>query len=617
MIFFTIKKCLGTLFFKNFQRNKKAFQYTPSFLRVFLKQMYLLNIYYQEWIREYDTLTPENTWHIKQHIISMKRKPRISVIMPVYNPPLQFLEEAIQSVSQQIYPFWELCIADDASTDPDVHAMIRAYVDKDVRIKAIFREENGHISAASNSAMELVRNEFIALLDHDDILHPLALYEVAKAINVNSECEVIYSDEDKITKGGRRFDPYFKPEFNYELLLSQNMVSHLGVYRTSTVRKIKGFREGLEGSQDYDLLLRMIEQCRQDQIHHIPRPLYHWRISHQSVAEDVNIKPYATEAGIRALHDHLERQMINAQVDFVREVVAYRINYALPDQQPSVTIIIHAQHLADNLIKNINALLEQTTYSNYHVRVYLPKTQANKITKPSDPNWGDKVQIISTTENEVHFSSINAWINATSSEYICLLDERLGGYDPDWLSTLVGQALQPEIGLAAPKLVYQDGSVYSNGIILLPELMLQHLSQGAEQDDIGYFGWSKLRRGYSALSEKCLLFKRDHFLMVNGFEKQIENFSVACVDFCLKLRRTGLRNIHCPSVELTLLHDIPEQTNRNLIDQIDQHDRTYLMDHWSDWIEHDPAFNPNLEIVEEGKILVSLTPRTASLSIDS
>jgi glycosyltransferase involved in cell wall biosynthesis len=576
--------------------------------------MYLLNIYYQEWIREYDTLTTEDILGIKKHIIRMNSKPRISVIMPVYNPPLEILDEAIQSVYQQIYPFWELCIADDASTDPEVHAMIRDYVNKDVRIHAVFRKKNGHISAASNSAIELVRNDFIALLDHDDILHPLALYEVAQTINAHPECEVIYSDEDKITKGGRRFDPYFKPEFNYELLLSQNMVSHLGVYRTSSVRKIKGFREGLEGSQDYDLLLRMIEQCQPDKIHHIPRPLYHWRISHQSVAEDVNIKPYATEAGIRALNDHLQRQEINAKVDFVREVVAYRINYALPDPQPSVTIIICAASLSDRLIQNINDLLGQTTYKNYKVNIYLSKSPSAQIPTASHTNWEGKVQIRTYPENDdpLNFSTLNDCIDEISSDYICLLDEGLSGYAPEWLSTLVSQAYQPGIGLVAPKLIYPNGFVYCNGIILLPDLILEHLSQGAEQDDIGYFGWSKLRRGYSALSEKCLLFKRENFSLAGGFEKHFNNFLAACIDLCLKLRMLGLRNIQCPSVELTIPHNLPEQSNNKPDEQIDPLDRAYLTEHWSDWIQYDPAFNPNLTIVEDGKILVSLSPRTDS-----
>jgi len=301
---------LKRLYFSIIPKGSKVYDFTHSFLNIFLKQLKLFNIYYREWIRRFDTPSMEDIQAIRNHINLMAKKPPISVIMPVYNPPLELLDQAIQSVINQVYPYWELCIADDASTDSSIPSLIQDYIQNDERIKAVFRKENGHISAASNSALELATYDFMALLDHDDILHPLALYYVANEINNHPESVIIYSDEDKITRRGKRLDPYFKPDFDYELLLSQNMVSHLGVYRTSIVRNVGGFRTGLEGSQDYDLVLRVLEHCETDQIHHIPRPLYHWRTIRESAARNLNIKPYAIDAATQALTDHFSRRSI-------------------------------------------------------------------------------------------------------------------------------------------------------------------------------------------------------------------------------------------------------------------------------------------------------------------
>jgi len=290
------QNCKST-YLKIAPKGSTFYKITHGFLSIFLKRFHFFNIAYQEWIRKIDHYSEEQLKIVQRKIETMAERPQISVLMPVYNPPLGLLEKAIQSVIDQIYPDWELCIADDASTDPGVKVLIEEFIQKDPRIRAVFRTENGHISAASNSALAIVTNPYLALLDHDDVLHPHALYYVAQTILAHPDYEIIYSDEDKITKRGRRVDPYFKPDFNYELLLSHNMVSHLGVYRTNTVRKVGGFQVGLEGSQDYDLLLRIIEKTSFQQIRHIPLPLYHWRISKQSVAKNVNIKPYATDSG--------------------------------------------------------------------------------------------------------------------------------------------------------------------------------------------------------------------------------------------------------------------------------------------------------------------------------
>jgi len=599
---------LRKLYFAIIPKGSKAYDFSYGFLRMFLKQLHLFNIYYQEWIRRNDTLTDETIKKIMGRVNGMTHKPMISVLMPVYNPPIELLEQAIQSVVHQIYPFWELCIADDASTDPRVPDLLLEYAQKDQRIKIVLRKENGHISAASNSALDLVTSEFVVLLDHDDLLHPLALYYTAKTIEAFPDSNIIYSDEDKITEKGRRLDPYFKPDFNYELFLSQNMISHLGVYRTEILRKVGGFRVGLEGSQDYDLALRVLDQSKPDQIHHIPRPLYHWRIIKASAARDLNIKPYAITSAKQALSEHLARRNIEADVDFLPGVAAYGVAYTLNDPPPKVAIVIPILKISDSIINNIKSILETTDYPEFEIILGISKEDHDEFSQILD-NWKPKISSLIIDEQNISYPSfVNRCIKAAKSEFVCLLDGTLTGYKPDWLQMLTSHAIQPEIGAVAPRLINQSGRVYSNGIILVPDKIFQHLSQGEEQDLNGYFGWSKLVRGYSALSEKCLLFKTEHFHAFGGFDEAFQLPIFCGADFCLRLRKEGLRNILHPSVELYI------QGKNNRIDHLDesnpafQSDKQIFRERWYDWVENDPAFNPNLFFTEVGKMLVYLSP---------
>lgn len=262
---------------------------------------------FQEWIEMYDTMDNISRTKITSKISKLENKPLISVLLPVYNPPPKLLEQAILSVKNQLYKHWELCIADDGSTDLDIKKILDKHSLNDERIKVIYRIQNGHISEASNSALGLACGDFIALLDHDDVLSEDALYWVANEINEFPDVELIYSDEDKIDIKEKRFDPYFKCDWNYDLFLSHNMITHLGVYKTSIVKNIGGFRKGFEGAQDYDLALRFIEQIQSSNIKHIPRILYHWRVLEGSTALSCDEKPYAVIAGKNAINEHISR----------------------------------------------------------------------------------------------------------------------------------------------------------------------------------------------------------------------------------------------------------------------------------------------------------------------
>ena len=599
---------LKKLYFALIPKGSKVYNVTYGFLRIFLKQLHLFNIYYREWIRRFDTLTEEKVRAIRSEIDRMEQPPTFSVVMPVYNPPPDLLEQAIQSVLDQVYPHWELCIADDASTDPRIKILLQEYSQKDTRIKTVFRTENGHISAASNSAIDLVENDYIVLLDHDDLLHPLALYHVAKVIQGNPDCVVIYSDEDKITGNGRRLDPYFKPDFDPELILSQNMVSHLGVYKTSAVRKVGGFRLGLEGSQDYDLLLRVNETCSPDQIHHIPLPLYHWRIFRESAARDVNVKPYAINAGVRAISEHLQRRNIAAEVKFLPELAGYAVDYILPTPAPSVTLLLRSTNPTNVLASSLESILMRTDYPHYQVLLCVPQG-ADQLPENLLQAW--QVQVSIREQDPATFScyakSINQCLDFITTDFVCLVDEAVTGFVPKWLSALLGQAVQPGIGAVAPRLINQKDRVYSNGIVLLPGKPPQHLSKGEEEGVNGYFGWAKLTRGYSALSEKCILFKTDHLTSLGGLAINYSDSLYTIVDFCLKMKTEGLRHILFPSVSLYINED-HHYNDSNGSSSDEEEDFERFAHRWQSWLQNDPSFNPNLTLIDEGKILVNLSP---------
>jgi glycosyltransferase involved in cell wall biosynthesis len=570
-----------------------------------------VNKQYQLWITRFDTLKDTGIETIRQQIEEMAVKPLFSVIMPVYNPDLEIFYEAVQSVKNQLYPHWELCIADDASFDPKVQEVIKSFAQNDTRIRYIIRGKNGHISAASNSALDLATGDFIALLDQDDKLHPLALFRFAQTINENPDCEIIYSDEDKITRSGKRVDPYFKSDFDYELLLNHNMVIHLGVYKLSTVRKAGGFRIGFEGSQDYDLNLRIIDQIDHNQIYHIPYVLYHWRISKTSAAGNINIKPYAAKAAVRAIDEHFERNKIDAVVDYNSDLAIYQPRYLLPEPPPSVAIVIFARTLSDKGIRCVDSLLTNTCYENFSIKVCL----GNPIEDLGDgriDKWNQNPRLSIIRENDLinRTAVINHIIRGSSADFICIINEGASGFTPDWLRKMIGQALQKGIGAVGTKLIRPDGNIYSNGIVLGINGLATHLFRNKPKDDPGYIYWAMLQKGYSALSSSCMIFKKSTFQEVGGFDEQLIEVDNADVDFCLRLREKQLRNVLIPSIVLDIqqndLLNLPleEVDQQEIIDELD-----YMKTRWASWITNDPSFNPNLTQTDKGEITINLSPR--------
>ena len=555
---------------------------------------------YAEWVRRYSTLDDVTRHAMQEKMGNFKRRPLISVLMPVYNTPPEFLQQAIDSVRRQLYPDWELCIADDASTHPAVREVLALASSLDSRIKVIYRDQNGHISHASNSALDLAQGEFLALFDHDDMLAEDALYWMAEAIERHPDAGLLYSDEDKITEVNERYDPYFKSQLNYELLLAQNMICHLGVYRTALVRRLGGFRVGFEGGQDYDLALRVIEQLDAAQVVHVPHVLYHWRAIVGSTALAAGEKNYAAEAGRRAVVDHLARIGARAQVLPAPEAPALnRVRYACPSPEPLVSIIIPTKDRADLLGMCLDTLIERTTYRNYEVIIVdngsvEPQTQALFARLPAE-----HFRIL-RDDSPFNFSALNNHAaRIARGSYLCLMNNDIEILTPDWLEEMVSFAARSDVGCVGARLWYPDGRLQHGGCIVGIGGIAGHAHKYFHKGHAGYFGRAVLHQSFSAVTAACLLLRREIFEQVGGLdEKLVVAFND--VDFCLRVQAAGYRNVWTPYAEMTH-HESASRGEENTPATVARcgSEIAYVMARWGHSLAQDPAYSFNLSLERE------------------
>ena len=569
---------------------------------------------YPGWIAAFDTLTDEDRVAMRMQTEGGNHKLLVSIVMPVYNPTPIWLKQAIDSVCIQIYPNWELCIADDASTDPEIRPLLECYAQMDKRIKVVFREQNGHISAASNSALALAQGEWIALLDHDDLLAEHALFWIVDMINKQPECRLIYSDEDKIDEAGGRSDPYFKCDWNQDLFYSQNMFSHLGVYHTDLVRKVGGFRIGMEGSQDYDLALRCSEHIASDQIQHIAQVLYHWRIHADSTAHSSNAKPYAMIAGERALNEHFDRQGVNANAESLG--YGYRVRYALPECLPLVSLIIPTRNGLKLLKQCVESILAKTTYPNYEILIV-----DNGSNEPATLRYLKVLALdlrirVLRDDRPFNYSSLNnSAVKVARGEIIGLINNDIEVISPDWLSEMVSHALRPEVGAVGARLWYADDTLQHAGVVLGVHGIAGHAHRFLPRDHEGYCGRASLIQSFSAATGACLVVRKSLYEQIGGLN-EIE-LQVACndVDFCLRLREAGYRTIWTPYAEL--YHH--ESATRGFDDTPEKQARSakevaYMQKRWGDLLQNDPAYSPNLSLDNEDFSL-AWPPRVTPITI--
>lgn len=567
---------------------------------------------YHEWMHRYDALNDQEREKIKSAMSGLPSRPLISIIMPVYNPKPKWLLAAIESVRRQLYQNWELCIADDASTDKGVRPILEKYSRRDSRIKVIFRDRNGHISAASNSALDIATGDWIALMDHDDLIAEHALFWVADTIHKRPDACLVYSDEDKIDGSGRRYDPYFKSDWNEDLFYSHNMISHLGVYRADLLKQIGGFKEGLEGAQDYDLSLRCIERIKPGNICHIPRVLYHWRMHSESTARSVYSKPYAISAGQKALNDHFQRKKINARSEYVQ--CGYRVRYLLPEKLPLVSLIILTRNKRSLIKKCIEDILKKTVYSEYEIIIV-----DNSSDDPSTIQYLQELQLnpkihVIRNDRPFNFSALNnAAVKSARGEIVGFLNNDLEVISPGWLSEMVSHAMRAGIGAVGARLWYPDDTLQHGGVILGIGGVAGHAHKYMTRYQHGYFCRGSLIQNFSAVTAACLVIQKKIYQEVGGFNEDDLAIAFNDIDFCLRLVKAGYRNVWTPYAEL--YHH--ESASRGLENTAEKQKRfasevAYMKKQWGDILMNDPAYSPNLGLDYEDFSL-AWPPRVNSL----
>ncbi len=554
---------------------------------------------YDEWVRLYDALTNEDRKAIRRRLDTLSYKPLISIIMPVYNTPETWLRSAIDSVVGQLYAQWELCIADDASRLPHVREILNERREGDPRIKVVFRERNGHIAAASNSALELATGEYVALLDHDDELAEHALYMVAEELNRYPDADLIYSDEDKIEERGRRYDPYFKPDWNPDLFCSQNVISHLGVYRTALIRRVGGFREGYEGSQDYDLALRIVERTASSRIRHIPHVLYHWRAILGSAAAASEAKPYAQEAAGRAIQSHFERMGVAVQVAPALGVF-HRVKYALPDSPPLVSLIVLTRDRVGLLRKCLEGILEKTDYDRTEVLIVDHESRQRRTLAYLERLASDsRVRVIRYTD-PFNFSEMNnRAARIARGEVLGFINNDVEVISQGWLREMVSHAMRPEAGAVGAALYSSNGTIQHAGVILGLHGVAGHIHKGQPRGTPGYFGRAGLIQNFSAVTAACMVMRRSVFEEVGGFDEDNLVVEFNDVDLCLRLRKLGYLVVWTPYAEL--YHVESASRPRNTSKQRARHEREIncMRWRWGAVLMGDPYYNPNLSLESE------------------
>lgn len=548
---------------------------------------------YPNWLARNEVLDIEA---MTQEIATFHYQPKISIAMPVYNVEEKWLRLCIDSILNQVYTNWELCMADDASTDPNVKKILTEYQQLDERIRVVFREQNGHISEATNSALAIATGEFVALLDNDDELAINAFYEVVKVLNENPELDLIYSDEDKIDMDGNRSDPAFKPDWSPDLLLGTNYISHLGVYRRSILEEIGGFRKGYEGSQDYDLVLRFTEKTTKERIKHIPKVLYYWRMLPTSTAVDQGSKGYAFEAGLRAVQDALVRRGINGHATHGAANGLYDVYYDIKSDK-LVSIIIPTKNGYKDVQRCVSSIIEKTTYQNYEIIM-----ADNGSTDPKMHELYAEFEqqlpgrfFVESIDIPFNFSTINnRAVKKAHGEYLLFLNNDTEVITENWLTLMVSFAQQERIGCVGAKLLYPNNTVQHAGVILGLGGVAGHGHYGYPHGDLGYFGRLAINVNYSAVTAACLLMKKADFDAVGGFE---EAFTVAFndVDLCLKVQALGRDNVWLHEAEL---YHFESQTrgydDKGKKKKRFEQEKVMMEEKWGPLIENDPFYNPNL-----------------------
>jgi len=578
-------------------------------LKQSFKRFINLGMTYERWISLNDTLSSKDKDAIHLHISKISNHPVISVLMPACNTSEILLRRSIESVRSQLYPHWELCITDHLSAMQHLQTLLEDYTKLDERIRVVLRGQNDQIPVTSDSFPALVKGDFITILNHNDELPQHALYMAAVALNEKPFLDLIYSDEDKIDENGRRFAPYFKPDWNPDLLTGQNFVGRLCVYRTEAVSESGGFSEDCDGSHDWDLALRMSEQIPASHIHHIPHILYHRRAFSPAVTTRQNEKSYADNHAAKVLQDHLSRTSMEGRV-LTGNSGHLRIEYSVPSHTPLVSIIIPTCNRLSLLRRCIESITEKTLYPNYEIIIVDNRSDDTETLNYMSLLEKSRTARVLKYMYPFNYSAINNFAaEAAVGEFLCLMNNDIEVISEGWLNEMVGHAARPGIGAVGAMLYYPDNTIQHAGVVLLQTGIAGHLYAGNKRGIDGYCERACLVQNISAVTAACLVVRASIYRDVGGLDDKNLPISFNDVDFCLKIREIGFRNLWTPFAEF--YHN--ESASRGLDDNEEkkarfQRETSYMLARWAHQLCNDPAYNPNLNFYN-GSPYLAAEPR--------
>ena len=564
---------------------------------------------YRDWIALYE---PQLHAMVDDEERKLGDRPTISVVIPTYNSNLKFLEVAIASVEHQSYPHWELVIVDDASSSEDLHRYLNEIEKRDQRIRVVYRSDNGHISAASNDGIDHSGGEWIAFLDHDDELDSHALAAIAIAAEKNPKARYIYSDEDSTSESGERHTPFFKPDFDPLRLLAMNYVCHMMVLRRDLLDEIGGFRGEYDGSQDWDLVLRATERLGEDEVVHIPYPLYHWRAHANSTAAWVAKKPYALTAGLRSVQDHLTRTGKPGEATWNPYTGRVRVKWEVPDPAPTVDIIIPTRD-GKLLGECINSILTMTMYPSYRITIIdNGSTSAGTLEYLRELSQKGLATVI-RDERPFNYSALNNMAVARADgNLICLLNDDTEAMSFDWLDEMVGQISQPQGGIVGAKLFYPDGRIQHAGVVLGIGGIAGHIGVLDVRNSTGYFDSNVVARRTAGVTAAVLLVRRDVWNEVGGLDEINLPVAFSDTELCVKATQAGWNIVWTPAAQF--VHH--ESVSRGIDDVAVgpraiqfQREIRHFSTKWLNVLACDPYYNPNLSL-ESSDFKLAWPPRT-------
>lgn len=550
---------------------------------------------YEGWYAQY---VPTHQQLDAQRKKRWKAQPKISVVVPAYQTPEEFLRQMLDSLRAQTYSNWELCIANGSPEDEAMAKVLEEYSQMDERIRYENLKENLGIAENTNAAFGMASGEFVGLLDHDDLLAPNALFEIASVIEKNNGADVIYTDEDKVTTDlTEHFQPHLKPDFNLDLLRSNNYICHFCVVRRSIVEEVGGFRREFDGAQDYDFIFRCTEAARE--VCHVPEILYHWRTHKASTADNPASKMYAFDAGKRAIEAHLQRSGVSGVVSHTKDLGFYQVEYPV-QKQDLISIIIPNKDEKESLEKCLESIWKKSTYSNYEILIIENNSTSQEIFDYYEElKKRENIRIL-TWEREFNYSAINNFgVQYARGEYLLFLNNDVEVITPNWLERMLGNCQRREVGAVGVKLYYPDNTIQHAGCVIGIGGIAGHMFVGMDRSRTGYLHKASIQQDLSAVTAACMMMKREAFAKAGGFT---EALSVAFndVDLCLKAGREGYLIVYEPHVELYHY----ESKSRGAEDSEEkirrfQGEIEYMRSHWIDILKKgDPCYNKNLSLTK-------------------